>query len=98
MGQAIVALVEHELRSVVSEPDAQPVFLMDFETGLVLRSVPMGLDVALGRLALAIASKQREGGMDPPALTTISIDAGRGDQAKPGHCPVLGASQLTVSP
>jgi len=52
----------------------------------------------MGRLTLAIASVWREAGTDPPAPTNFSIGAGRGDRAKPGYCPVLGASRLAVSP
>jgi hypothetical protein len=36
-GRAIAVLVEHELRSVVGESDAEPVFLDEFENGLAER-------------------------------------------------------------
>lgn len=82
MGRAIVALVEHELRSVVSEPDAQPVFPTDFENGLAARQRALdvrGRRVEVRERWLRESERQIRASRAPQRLPADVAKVGRND-------------------
>lgn len=82
MGRAVVALVENELRSVVGELDAQPLFLAEFENGLAERQRALDArERQLDALEQRLRAQERRSISAPirPQVAALTLKVGRND-------------------